>query len=658
MLEIYVILTLGALGYYMNTVQNRQNVKRSTHNSFNVNEEPSMNSIYDSNYHDTVKAIEEKHAKKAYNNPNTIGRDGIKSLTGKRISQEDFVHNNMVPYFGSRMRQNVNENANTNILENYTGIGKLQKNKCEAKAFGDVTKDNIFGTPVQTDYYKERIEMPKIRNNYLPFEQERVGPGLGQGFTSDPVGGFQQLEAQNYAQEKCVDELRVKDKPKVTYEGRVLDGIKEKLPGKVGTLKKNRVETFYEQTPDMYTGYGANITKQVVNPEFDAKLTNRQETTRDYAGTAYKNTARQTNPSVKPTARQQLDPYGIRNVLVKAFDKKDDYGRASVVIYNNERDLTTTKTYQGNLTSLVKSIIAPLEDLIRVTRKEESVDNPRLYGNLGPQMPGKVTVHDSADVAKTTIKETLLHDEMGMGAVKGPVQVYVYDPEEVAKTTIRNTIERMDYEMNLSSVLKQLPVKDPSDILRTTVKETTLDADRAGNIDSQKHGGGYETNEYDAPHTQKEFLSDIEFFGVSTRDKGQGYATQEWDAKQTQKALLSDHDYYGAAESSYTKEMSMEDYMNARIRDTKESTLGRREPVQEGAKEYNNTMNVFLKHDREEYADTFTVNNFGGHTETPSLNQQTFTKQRVDRNIDDRLDVGLLDALKDNPYARTLGAVA
>ena len=55
----------------------------------------------------------------------------ISSLSGQKISSSDFTHNNMVPFFGGRVRQNVGAQTNSGILDSYTGSGVTQIKKKE-----------------------------------------------------------------------------------------------------------------------------------------------------------------------------------------------------------------------------------------------------------------------------------------------------------------------------------------------------------------------------------------------------------------------------------------------------------------------------------------------------------------------------------------------
>jgi hypothetical protein len=820
MIEVYVLLTLAAVGYLLNKTNN--DVKKTNTNIIHQNEMPSMKNIYEStHYNDTDMILKQKADRKfqASLNPgktNVISynhglimdnlkedqeEEKILSLSGEYINKENFTHKNMVPFYGGSIKQNMDDKANRNLLETFTGVNDLQKNKCETASFYDLTKDmgNINGSQDASDFYKDRMVAPTLRAHEFPIPQIQVGPGIGQGYTSTPSGGYQQFEAQDYAKSKCVDQLRTKLNPnknaigmvdvsKETYAGRTVDGLKTGLRGKMGKMNKNRVDTSYEQTEGMWLKTtGANL-KPTKHGEWNVKETNRMTTTRQQLGTAFASSqlARTGDPKVKRTSRQQLkgnylgvgsmDKYGVGN--------KYDYGKSQILVYNNERDVTSTKVYQGNVTSLIKAIIAPLEDMIKVTKKQHTVDNPRHFGNMKIQIPSKQTVYDPNDVAKatikettiheyilgnlkgnekltiydpndvarattkettvheyllgnlkgnekltihdpndvarttikettvhdyilgnlkgnekitiydpndvartttkettiheyllgnlkgsekqtiydpndvarTTIKETLIHDEIGTGTITGAKQLYVYDPEDVAKKTIRETVERDDYELNMSSRVYKGKIYDPEDIARRTTKETTVDLEREfGNIDRWARGGAYESTEYDAKDTQKQFLSDYDYYGGAMRDGGEGYVTNEYDAKDTQKQFLSDYEYYGgAAGVEDKKQMSYDDMFNATITERKEVLLFDREPTQSGNKVFNDCMNVAVP--RKNECDIRTERENLNHThitnEIPTSSDYTVTKMRKNTiyEADDRFDVSLLDAFKDNPY--------
>ena len=685
MIELYVLGTLSAMGYLLNKSNSSVSTKS---NVINKHEIPSVDTIYSANHYEKVKAIEERKAVKAFEmakNPkknNVISKNygamkldefpdqRVKSLSGDYVNVEQFTHNNMVPFFGGNIKQNLNEHASKSILENYTGVSELFQNKKEQACMYDKSKDfgNVNGMANQDDFYRDRIVDPKNKNNIVPIPQVRVGPGVGKGYDAGPTGGFHQFDAQDIAMSyyKPVDELRVATKPKTTFEARTVDGQKEILRADAPNIVKNRVETFYEKSPDMLFKTTGAYTKPADIPEFNVKTTNRLETTREEMGNAgvAVSQRRLDEENVKPTSRQQLKEFGLRNTALNSYGKsdKDDYGKSKILVYNNERDVTTTRVYQGNVTSLIKSIVAPLQDVMRINKKEHTVDNARHFGNMNVQVPDKPTMYDPNDIARTTIKETLLHDEMGTGIVTGPKKLIVYDPDEIAKKTIRETLERMDYEMNVGANVARGIVYDDEDMARTTMKETLVEETHEGNINRLEGLGAY-VNDYIARNTQKQFVSDNDYIGGANYENGDAYKTTKYEAKNVQKQFLSDNDYYGVSGSAYNKKAkSMEDIENAVITERKEVTLFGREPTQEGKKIANGGECINLGIRKVE-CDTSSVRATGNADRIVSQQVQdrrdiNFTRDKSYQGIpDNRLDPTLLKPFMENPYTQSLTSV-
>lgn len=681
MIELYILGTLSAMGYLLNKSSKDVQTKSGY---VNVNEMPTQDNIYSSKYYEQVKKHEERKAAKMHalskrpKKTNVISKNygidatensipsstKVKSLTGDYVDASEFTHNNMVPYFGGNIKQNMDEHSSKTILENYTGVSDIFKNKQEVPCMYDNKRDfgYVNGMDNKGDFYRERMVQSRAQNNVVPVPQIRVGPGLNQGYDASPIGGYQQLDMLEIIRPKTVDELRVASKPKLTFEGRTVDGQKSVLRAEAPNLVKNRVETFFEQTPDMLLKTTGAFTKPTEIPEFNVKNTHRNETSREEIGTAYAavNKPMLHEENVKRTTRQQFNEFGLRNTALNTYGRgeKDDYGKSKILVYNNERDVTSTRVYQGNVTSMVKAIVKPLEDALKITKKQHAVDNPRHFGNMNIQVPSKLTIHDPNDIARTTIKETLIHDDH-VGVVSGPKRLIMYDPDEVARTTGRETLDRMDYELNLGTTVPKATIYDPEDTLRTTMKETLIDEKRNGNIDRLDGMGTY-VNDYMAKHTQKEFISDKDYIGIANRENADGYQTTKYEAKHTQKEFISDNDYYGTAASATEKKpTSMESTNNAVITERKEVTLFGREPTQTGVKVAitGDNINMLIKKSE---CDNIATRHTPNQTrivdgKIPSFSDVNLTKDKKHYNVpDERLDPTLLKAFHENPYTQSL----
>jgi len=248
----------------------------------------------------------------------------------------------------------------------------------------------------------------------------------------------------------------------------------------------------------------------------------------------------------------------------------------------NERDVTQKRTHTTNFVTMVKSIIAPLQDKIRGTRKDFIVGNPNPEGYVGASIPSKQTVYDPNDIAKTTVKETTLEYDHE-GNVRGPQKQTVHDPNDIARTTVKETTLEYDHEGNVMGPKRQT-VYDPNDIARTTIKETTVHSKMQTVVSGAKKVTVYDPNDvarttikettevnkqngflkdqipnkpinYDiqAPKTTiKETTSDNKHVNnVSyVRGDGKGYLSNEFFAPATLKQLTSDNEYEGNIYSS------------------------------------------------------------------------------------------------------------
>lgn len=557
-MELYAASALAGVGYAAGYQQDALNAQTNQIRPLPA-DLPSMRSLYESDYHRKAKAQEEARVHANWNaaqNPLQSGivpnpayasmfeslevssvNGGVKSLTGDVMNPEQFSHNNMTPYFGSRVRQNVNIDANSSRLESYTGRGDLLQDKQEPSQLFTPTKGltNVCGMQNANDFYMDRVINPRARNNDFPIAQVQVGPGLAQGYTADPSGGFQQENTLDLIRPKTVDELRVLTNPKTVYEGRVTgpaQGTAQR--GIQAPIDKNRPDTYYEQSPDQWIKTTGAVTGETARPVQLVKATNRIDTNSEYSGPAYAK-------SVEP-----------------GKGSADDYGKASIMVYDQERDITGVKTVVANVTSAVKAAIAPLLDVLRRNKSEYFVDHARTFGSMNATFPEKPTLYDPDSkarttiretmenedternmsshvyknvvwdpvnhMARTTIKETTIHDT-GVGNIKAPEggsATYATADDE-AKTTTRETMALVDTNRNISSKTYKTVMYNPEAVAKVTHRQSMARNNRVeGNIggETERRTGAYTHIPITVYPTQKQFISDYEYVGdaASTTD--------------------------------------------------------------------------------------------------------------------------------------------
>lgn len=210
------------------------------------------------------------------------------------VVQSSEGHNNMVPFFGSKITQSIYNGATDGILDTYTGTGKhtfFHKEEAGAMFKPEPATGLPWGRQVETDFEQSRMVTSLRTANVFPIEQTRVGPGVNDGYTNLPSGGYQQDAAREFALPRTTDEIRVANKPKLTYTSDPVPGshfITEM--GVQAPVKKNRPDRFQVLDPDgslphVNTAVGQQVAAALY-PNQIMKTQDRESTTTAYNGTA------------------------------------------------------------------------------------------------------------------------------------------------------------------------------------------------------------------------------------------------------------------------------------------------------------------------------------------------------------------------------------
>ena len=522
-MDILLASILGGVGFLISQNDKNQTKKKKQYEMKNENRiydvQKKEFNLVNKNFKD---ALEDKNKViPRYYNQQVFTKSTKSKLTGEII--ENFSHNNMTPFFGGSIKQNMSDKSNETILEVHTGQPKFKYEKNATEPFYNPTPDsNVYGTQNVTDELVNRFVVGNKRRNEHPIEKQIVGPGLNDGYTTLPSGGFQQADARDYVLPKNIDELRPLSDPKISFGGRIITGkhVTDK-PSVVGNVNKYRpTREFKHGHERLFTSVGTEVKPKSI-PTIVMKDTNRKDTHTSYAGIAgYETKKQKSGENYKISTKQNYLTDGYRNL--HANDKWNsnldfnNYGKTGIDIQDNERTNILEKNHASNVTNVVKALIAPIQDLFRTTRKENFIGNNRESGNFNPVQP-KQYVYDPNNIARTTVKETTIHnnhtgniDVVEKGIVKDPNDVartttkettihnnhtgnvdvidkgIVYDPNDVARTTIKETTIHNNHTGNIDVVEKGV-IKDPNDVARTTTKETTIHNNRTGNLKSYSH---------------------------------------------------------------------------------------------------------------------------------------------------------------------------
>jgi len=515
-------------------------------------------------------------------------------LSGEVV--DTFFNENMAPFYGEHVTQNVYEGANQARLEFHTGQTEFYKPKREVEPFFLPQKNlgkSPYGYYPKTDALLNRYVASPYRTNEVPVEKVMVGPGVNHGFTSLPTGGFQHAEDQQYIMPKNIDELRVKSNPKLSYYGRIVPGQANVSKGtKMGKMYKHKPEGFYKNSPDRYfTTVGAGGERETLRPEQMLKYTNRINSVENFGNAAPATFEEQEQrPEIKPSSKFIYTGSGPRNLAAPdAWNwSSGDYGKKGIHLPPNERDVTSTRNPLGSVVSILKALTTPIQDALRKTRKQNVIQNPRQTGNMNRSAPARLTVYDPNDIARTTIKETNIHNNQ-TGQLSSYSKSIVYDPNDIARITTRNTMDEADKTMNMIGP-RRLTVYDPNDIARTTTKETLVEDSRIGNVNVQgfDKDGGYviQGDVMEAPTTSREMTS-RDYIGVANNADDTGYLTANYDARNTNKQFTSNYEYTGDAGNTYSRPQVYSDMYSATIKEVtsmKEKISRGRPPTQNNVK--------------------------------------------------------------------------
>jgi hypothetical protein len=349
-----------------------------------------------------------------------------KSLNGDNVDSAYFEHNNMMPFFGGKIRSKIDPNSNEAIMDNYLGTGSQTFVKSEqAPLFAPNEKMHwANGAPNMNDFYQSRVNPSMRMANVKPFEEVKVGPGLGLGYGTEGAGGYNAGTAMRESWlPKGVDDLRTANKQKASevmqlgHEGPAKSRITN--VGILGAFQKNRPETAFEWGADrLFTTTGAAKGQTLHSIPVERHVV-RPETTVDYNGVAQSMHAQQAMPGeVLPSHRIELGPtqLGAANAVGRGFGNEGDYGIKSKQVYANNRSSNVQDDYFGAVGSSIGAVVAPLLEMMRPSRKENTTGNMRVYGD-----------------AKTAVSQS-----------------YLYNPNDAPAHTMRETTENSVNHWNVN----------------------------------------------------------------------------------------------------------------------------------------------------------------------------------------------------------------
>jgi hypothetical protein len=379
----------------------------------------------------------------------------FESLTGNKVNPSSLEHNNMVPFFGSKVTQSSDVKGYEGLLDIYTGSGNnsVKKQGIAPMFKPEAGLTHIYGAPNTSDYIQDRMKdsLTSKMNNVKPWQEIQVGPGLGKGYSSKGSGGFNSgMEQRSKYMPKTVDQLRASTNPKVTYGGQVLgaysgNGLANSAnKAMIGKVEKNRPDRHYVNSADRWLTTTGQEKAQTARSAVVLQPENRTTTTREYFGNA---TDREGEGTYQPghyrgTHRQQLksENVGAASDSGAWGATPQDYGKKGYKARTNARTFTSERTQPGIAGALVNALTAPLLDVLRPSRKENVIGNMRPMGNAsGRAGVMNEPVFNPADTPSHTIREQTENTKHmlmgGANEVDGYKILNMYAVEQQRQTT-------------------------------------------------------------------------------------------------------------------------------------------------------------------------------------------------------------------------------
>ena len=501
-------------------------------------------------------------------------------LTSGQTPSSQFFGRDIKPHFKGTLKQDI-------LLDNGNRHQYYTNKVSNEPLFSPMKNTNEnYGAQNNIESLHARQFSSQMRYNELPFEQIRVGSGVGKEFTAIPNGGFHK-DYREHIMPKTIDQLRTKSNPKISYNGVTVIGksINNKSK-KIGKVEKRSPDTAFLQTPEQYLRTTATVKKEEARPAIYLKDTNRKDSV-NYTPSA--------NPIAKGDKHRSLYKKSTKNIYTTSGNRNlhdgdgwanlevGDYGKNTIANPPNERTITGERTHLNNFSAITKAIIAPLLDVFRTTKKENFIGNIRETGNMSNNVPKNI-VKDPNDIARTTIKEMNIENSHNGNMSNNVPKNIVKDPADIARTTIKEMNIENSHNGNMSNNVPKNIVKDPNDIARTTIKETSIDNSHTGTLTGPVKLATYDPNQYIVSTTNRQITGNTNYVGnMDSEGRGGGYMTNKKTAPTTNRQILS-KEYGGGAMSFYKKMTSYDKDYNANINRSKEKTLVGRKPTLESVK--------------------------------------------------------------------------
>lgn len=432
----------------------------------------------------------------------------------------DMNHTNKLPFFNStdyglnKSSQNVLNRQNQRKMELFTGnLDSVDhRPKTERKPLFNpiVGLTNIHGSPVQTDVLKTRYIPSRERKNELPFQPEKVTPGLGLGANEQGRHGRHDLTR---IMRPNIDQLRIATNQKQEYKFPIVQGKRngEKRQQQSEVIQR-RPMTFKENKQDDMQKNMSYIKAPKTRDNYNLKETNRKATI-SYAGpkhaTVEKSIPENMKSRVQESSKYERETKALGIVGTHHMNKNKSYNPKDTPRFTLKENFIN-QTRPGNVGTheRTKGKAYNPNDIPDVTLKDILSHAQRLGNINNSQLRNSRQRLNKNDIPNITLKELLINmNRVGMINASHLNKSKAFNPNDIPDITLKDMLVEYNRVGNVYNKSLNRQKYNHMDAPDVTLKEILLNVTRIGNINnSQFNKGGYvyESQVADAPTTLRQ----------------------------------------------------------------------------------------------------------------------------------------------------------
>jgi hypothetical protein len=179
----------------------------------------------------------------------------------------------------------------------------------------------------------------------------------------------------------------------------------------IGRVEKQRPDTYFEQDQGRWLTTTGSEKGETLRPEQQMGILRRNDIVTNYAGPAVSADikAGYAPKNFETTRRTQLGEFNVAPSSAVGSGPVSDEKLKSYTNHSTHRSVSKQPdSIRSGFGGAIGAVVAPLMDILRPSRKEEGIQNIRIYGEAGSSVPQNYVVNPS-DVTSTTIRETTMY---------------------------------------------------------------------------------------------------------------------------------------------------------------------------------------------------------------------------------------------------------